>query len=54
MGEGENTVVPLAKVAWLVTVVVLLITFVILLIDDYIGYALVTLAVAASAVINLQ
>lgn len=45
---------PLSKVAWLVTVGICLITAVILVLDDYLGYALVALAVAASAAINLR
>lgn len=52
--DGENVPVPLQKVAWLVTVFICLITSVLLLIDDYLGYAFVTLAVAASAAINLR
>jgi hypothetical protein len=44
----------LARIAWLFTVVVLMIAVVILALDKYYGYAGVTLAVAASAAINLR
>jgi hypothetical protein len=44
----------LARIAWLLTVVALLIAVVILALDEYYGYAGVTLAVAASAAINLR
>jgi hypothetical protein len=43
----------LARVAWLVTVGVLLITVLILAVQGYYGYAGVTLAVAVAAGINL-
>ncbi len=43
----------LARVAWLVTVGVLLITVVILVLQGYYGYAGVTFAVALAAAINL-
>jgi len=43
----------LARVAWLVTVLVCLIAALILLLDAYYGYAAVTFAVALSAGINL-
>ncbi len=45
---------PLARIAWLVIVIACLITVVILALQGYIGYAAVTLAVAASAAINLR
>jgi hypothetical protein len=43
----------LARVAWLVTVGLLLVTVLILLIEGYYGYGGVTLAVAVAAAINL-
>jgi hypothetical protein len=46
--------VPLSRIAWITTVVVCLITVVLLLSGGYLGYAGVTLAVAASAAINLR
>ena len=45
---------PLARIAWLVTVIACVIAGVILAVQGYIGYAGVTLAVAASAAINLR
>lgn len=44
----------LSRIAWLVTVLACLVTAAILLVDGYYGYAGVTLAVAASAAINLR
>jgi hypothetical protein len=44
----------LARIAWLLTVIALLIAVVILGAENYYGYAIVTLAVAASAAINLR
>jgi hypothetical protein len=43
----------LARVGWLVTVAACLIAVVVLLVQGYSGYALVTFAVAVSAAINL-
>ena len=43
----------LARLAWLVTVSVLMITVVVLVIQGYYGYAGVTFAVALAAAINL-
>jgi hypothetical protein len=45
--------VDLARIGWLVTVLVCLITVVILVLEGYLGYAGVTLAVAVAAAINL-
>ncbi len=50
----ENKPVDLGRIAWLGTVLVCVITVAILLWKGYYGYALVTLAVAASAAINLR
>lgn len=44
----------LARLAWLVTVAICLLTVLILVLQGYIGYAGVTLAVAISAAINLR
>ena len=49
----DNRRVPLARIAWLVTVSVLLVIVLILLIQGYLGYAGVTFAVALAAGINL-
>jgi hypothetical protein len=51
--EGENATVELARIGWLATVVACLIAVLILVLQGYIGYAAVTLAVAISAAINL-
>jgi hypothetical protein len=57
--ERENTDVDehgrvdLARLAWLVTVGACLIAVAILAVEGYYGYAAVTLAVAASAALNL-
>jgi hypothetical protein len=44
----------LQRIAWLVTVVALLIGALIMLLSDYHGYAALFAAVAASAAINLR
>jgi hypothetical protein len=54
MRDRENSRVPLSRIAWLVTVVVCIFAAIILFADDYAGYGGVTLAVAASAAINLR
>ncbi len=43
----------LGRIAWIVTVLVCLVTAAILLLEGYYGYAGVTMAVAVSAFINL-
>lgn len=43
----------LARLGWLVTVLVCLITVLVLVLEGYLGYAGVTLAVAVAAGINL-
>jgi hypothetical protein len=49
----DNKSVDLSRLAWLVTVCVLLITVLVLLLQGYYGYAGVTFAVAIAAGINL-
>jgi hypothetical protein len=51
--SGENGPVDLARVSWLVTVLICLIAVLILILQGYLGYAGVTFAVALSAGINL-
>jgi hypothetical protein len=51
--DGENTTVDLARIGWLATVIACLIAVLILAFQGYYGYAVVTLAVAISAGINL-
>jgi hypothetical protein len=46
--------VPLSRAAWLITVVVCVITAIILLLSDYQGYGVVFLAIGAAAAINLR
>jgi hypothetical protein len=46
--------VPLSRIAWSVTVVVCVVTAFLLLLAEYRGYALLALAVGASAAINLR
>lgn len=49
----KNTRVAIARITWMVTVVVALITALLLLLSGYDGYAGLGLAVAGSAAINL-
>ena len=51
--RGQNKPVDLARVAWLVTVGACLIAALVLVLQGYVGYGVVTLAVAASAGVNL-
>jgi uncharacterized membrane protein YjjP (DUF1212 family) len=54
-GSRENTqLVPLSRLAWLVTVGICVIAALVLVLSGYDGYAGVALAVAASAAINLR
>jgi hypothetical protein len=54
-GTPERMVsVDLARIAWLVTVAICLLAVLILVLQGYLGYAGVTLAVAVSAAINLR
>jgi hypothetical protein len=46
--------VPLSRIAWLVTVAICVIAAVIVLLNGYLGYFFVLLAVGASAAINLR
>jgi hypothetical protein len=52
-GDDEAPAFDLGRVAWLVTVLALLLAVTILVLNGYIGYAGVTLAVALAAAINL-
>jgi hypothetical protein len=49
----KNTRVAIARIAWMVTVLVALITALLLLLSGYDGYAGLGVAVAGSAAINL-
>jgi hypothetical protein len=50
----NNTQMAIARVAWLATVLVALVTALLLLLSGYVGYAGLGVAVAASAAINLR
>ena len=52
--DNSRAMSQLARIAWLVTVGICLITSLILLLSGYDGYAGVTLAVAIAAAINLR
>jgi hypothetical protein len=52
--EGQNSCVPLGQISWLITVVICIIAAILVLINGYVGYFAVLLAVAASAAINLR
>lgn len=45
---------PLSRIAWLTTVLACLIAAVLLILNGYVGYFGVLLAVAASAAVNLR
>ena len=45
---------PLSKVSWLVTVVLCLVAAVLLILNGYVGYFGVLLAVGAAAAVNLR
>jgi hypothetical protein len=51
--SGQNGPVDLARIGWIVTVLACLIAVLILVLQAYYGYALVTFAVAVSAAFNL-
>jgi hypothetical protein len=53
MVAWDDRPVNLARIAWLVTVGVALVTALLLLVSGYQGYAAVAVAVGASAAINL-
>jgi hypothetical protein len=46
--------VPLPRIAWLVTVAVAVLTGVIVLLNGYTGYGVLSFVVAAAAAINLR
>jgi len=50
----HDTRVPLSRIAWIVTVVICMIATILLLVDQYYGYAGVLAAVGLSAAINLR
>ena len=52
--QHNTRAVPLSRIAWLLTVAVAVITGVILLIDGYTGYGVLSFVVGAAAAINLR
>jgi hypothetical protein len=46
--------VPLAQISWLVTVAICIVAAILVLLNGYVGYFAVLLAVAAAAAINLR
>ncbi len=52
--EQHNGPVPLPRIAWLVTVAVAVLTGVIVLLEGYTGYGVLSFVVALSAAINLR
>jgi hypothetical protein len=46
--------VPLSQISWLVTVALCIVAAILVLINGYVGYFAVLLAVAAAAAINLR
>jgi hypothetical protein len=53
-GCGHNTRVSLERISWLVTVGICLIAALLLVIEGYVGYFGVLLAVGAAAAVNLR
>ena len=51
--EEYAGVMPLSRAAWIATVLVALVTALLLLLSGYTGYAALSMAVGASAAINL-
>lgn len=52
--DGQNTVVALSRIAWTATVAGFLIAAVLVLLNGYLGYFGVLVAVAVAAAINLR
>ncbi|UGS37688.1 hypothetical protein [Capillimicrobium parvum] len=52
--RAECPAMPLPRAAWLVTVAVALITALIVFLNGYTGYGVVSLVIAASAAINVR
>jgi hypothetical protein len=46
--------VPLSRIAWLATVAICIVSAILVLLNGYVGYFFILLAVAASAAINLR
>lgn len=52
--EGHNSAVPLSRIAWIATVAVCVIAAVLVLLNGYVGYFFVLLAVGGSAAVNIR
>jgi hypothetical protein len=46
--------VPLSQIAWIVTVAICVVAAILVLLNGYVGYFFVLLAVAGSAAVNLR
>ena len=49
----QNSAVPLSRIAWIVTVAICVIAAILVLLNGYVGYFFVLLAVGAAAAVNL-
>jgi membrane-bound ClpP family serine protease len=52
--KGQNSVVSLSRISWIVTVAVCLLAALLLLLEGYSGYSGVLLGVGAAAAVNLR
>ena len=52
--NGQNSAVPLSRIAWIVTVAICVVAAILVLLNGYVGYFFVLLAVAGSAAVNLR
>ena len=50
----QNTRVPLSRIAWTATVAICVVAAILVLLNGYVGYFFVLLAVGASAAVNLR
>jgi len=51
---GQNSRVPLSRISWIATVAICVIAAILLLLNGYLGYFGVLLAVGAAAAVNLR
>lgn len=54
MRNHHNGGVPLPRIAWLTTVAIAVLTGIIVLLEGYTGYGVLSFVIAASAAINLR
>ena len=50
----QNSAVPLSRIAWIATVAICVIAALLVLLNGYVGYFFVLLAVGAAAAINIR